>query len=176
MINKSTIITSIGVFLLSLLLILSYLSNKDTWIQERQAIDVVNDSLKIVNQKLKAENLQLKEGDSLRVRSVYNNYYDAYDDSNYRLYALYKSPKKKKLSLKNLARKFNIDNPKSIKVSSVLNDDWFIVPVKGVHFVREGETLEQLSKFYYFNTNDARLLTDFNGEIKPNKMIVIPFN
>jgi hypothetical protein len=176
MINKSTIITSISVFLLYILINLDYLSNKDTGIQERQAIDLVNDSLQLVNQKLMAENLKLKEGDSLRVRSVYNNYYDAYDDNNYRLYALYKSPKNKKLSLKKLARRFNIDNPKSIKVSSVLNDDWFIVPVKGVHFVREGERLEQLSKFYYFNANDSKLLTDFNGEIKTNKMIIIPFN
>ena len=176
MINKSTIITSVGIFLLSMLLILSYLSNKDTWIQERQEIALINDSLQLVNEKLMAENLKLKEGDSLRVRSVYNNYYDAYDDNNYRLYALYKSPKKTKLSLKKLARKFNIDNPKSIKQSTILGNDWFIVPVKGVHFVREGETSEQLAKFYYFNSNDARLLEDFNGKVKPNKMIVIPFN
>lgn len=176
MINKNTIITSIGIFLLSMLLILSYLSNKDTWIQERQEVTLINDSLKIVNQKLITENLKLKEGDSLRVRSVYNNYYDAYDDNNYRLYALYKNPKNKKLSLKKLARRFNIDNPKSIKQSVVLNDDWFIVPVKGVHFVREGETSQQLAKFYYFNANDSRLLEDFNGKIKANKMIVIPFN
>lgn len=176
MINKSTLITSIGIFLLSMLIILSYLSNKDSWIQERKVVTLVNDSLKIVNQKLMAENVKLKMGDSLRIRSVYNNYYDAYDDNNYRLYALYKSPKKKKISLKKLARRFNIDNPKSIKQSSVLSNDWFIVPVKGVHFVREGETSKQLAKFYYFNANDSRLLENFNGKIKPNKMIVIPFN
>ena len=112
MLDKNTIITTFSVFVVSIFIVFLYLTNKADWIAEQKQMQTSYDSLMFINEKLMLQNEGLRNGDSLRVKVLYNNYYDAYDDNNFRMYALYKSPKKK-YSLRQLARKFNIDNPQS---------------------------------------------------------------
>lgn len=180
MVQRTSIITILSVFGLTLFLIFLFLIQKSAWKQENDAIKTELDSLRISNQNLVLE-FEEKIGqrqisDSLMHRKIYDNYFDAYDAQNFRLYALYKDSERKFGSISNLARAFNIENSESIKSNSVLGEMWYIVPIKGIHFVEKKQTWESITKKYYHNINDSILLKTFNKELRPNNFIIVPFN
>ncbi len=180
MVQRTTIITVLSVFGLTLFLIFLFLIQKAAWQKENDALKTELDSLRNSSQELAIE-FEEKIGkrrisDSLMYRKVYDNYFDAYDAQNFRLYALYKDTENRYGSATNLARAFNIENSNSIKSNSVLGEMWYIVPVKGVHFVEKKQTWTSIARKYYHNLNDSTLLKDFNKELKPNRFAIIPFN
>lgn len=180
MAQKTTIITILSVFGLTLFLIFLFLIQKSAWKQENDMLKTELDSLRRSSQNLALEfeeKVQQRHiSDSLMHRKIYDNYFDAYDAQNFRLYALYKDSEREYGSASNLARAFNIENSESIKSNSVLGEMWYIVPIKGIHFVEKKETLTSITKKYYHNLNDSTLLKTFNRELKPNNFIIVPFN
>ncbi len=180
MVQRTTIITILSVFGLTLFLIFLFLIQKAAWQQENEALNAELDSLRTSSQNLALEFEEKVEqrriSDSLMHRKVYDNYFDAYDAQNFRLYALYKDSERRYGSSSNLARAFNIENSESIKSSSVLGEMWYIVPIKGVHFVEKKQTWTSIAKKYYHNLNDSSLLKTFNKELKPNRFVIVPFN
>ncbi len=175
MVTRNIIITSISVFLLALLIIFMYKTQEENW-KERVATErVLTDALRL-ELKTKDSLIQIFEAEqNLKIKSVYSNYYDAYDEKGYRIYGLYKAPQGE-YSVVRLARMFNVENPTSIKVSTVLGKDWFIVPIKGTHFLKKGETPIQLAKMYYHNPKDVELLQKMNPKWEAGRHILIPFN
>lgn len=180
MVHRTTVITIVSVFGLTLFLIFLFLIQKSAWKQENDALKTELDSLRISNQNLALEFdekiEQRRVSDSLMYRSIYDNYFDAYDAQNFRLYALYKDSERKFGSASNLASAFNIENSESIKSNSVLGQMWYIVPIKGIHFVEKKQTWTTIAKKYYHNLNDSTLLKTFNKELEPNRFIIVPFN
>ena len=180
MVQRTTIITVLSVFGLTLFLIFLFLIQKAAWQQENDALKTELDSLRTSSQELAIEFEEKIEkrhiSDSLMYRKVYDNYFDAYDAQNFRLYALYKDSEKRYSSISELARAFNIENSNSIKSNSVLGEMWYIVPVKGIHFVENKQTWTSIARKYYHNLNDSSLLKTFNKELKPNHFVVVPFN
>ncbi|WP_375561001.1 hypothetical protein ACE193_00175 [Bernardetia sp. OM2101] len=180
MVQRTTIITILSVFGLTLFLIFLFLIQKAAWKQENDLLKTELDSLRTSSQNLALEFEEQVEqrriSDSLMHRKVYDNYFDAYDAQNFRLYALYKDTERKYGSDSNLARAFNIENPESIKSNRVLGEMWYIVPIKGVHFVEKKQTWTSIAKKYYHNLNDSTLLKTFNKELKPNRFVIVPFN
>lgn len=180
MVQRTTIITTLSVFGLTLFLIFLFLIQKAAWKQENNTLKTELDSLRTSSQDLALEFEEKVEqrriSDSLMHRNVYDNYFDAYDAQNFRLYALYKDSERKHGSSSNLARAFNIENSESIKSNSVLGEMWYIVPIKGVHFVEKKQTWTSIAKKYYHNLNDSTLLKTFNKELKSNHFVIVPFN
>ncbi|WP_338790534.1 hypothetical protein [Bernardetia sp. MNP-M8] len=178
--QRTTIITILSVFGLTLFLIFLFLIQKAAWQQENEALNAELDSLRTSSQNLALEFEEKVEqrriSDSLMHRKVYDNYFDAYDAQNFRLYALYKDSERRYGSSSNLARAFNIENSESIKSNRVLGEMWYIVPIKGVHFVEKKQTWTSIAKKYYHNLNDSSLLKTFNKELKPNRFVIVPFN
>ena len=180
MVHRTTIITILSVFGLTLFLIFLFLVQKATWEQENEALKTELDSLRTSSENLALEFEEKVEqrrvSDSLMHRKVYDNYFDAYDAQNFRLYALYKDSERKYGSDSDLARAFNIENSESIKSNSVLGEMWYIVPIKGIHFVEKRQTWTSIARKYYHNLNDSTLLKTFNKELQPNHFIIVPFN
>lgn len=180
MVQRTTIITILSVFGLTLFLIFLFLIQKAAWKQENDALKTELDSLRVSSQNLALELEEKVEqrriSDSLMHRKIYDNYFDAYDAQNFRLYALYKDTEQKYGSDSNVARAFNIENPESIKSNRVLGQMWYIVPIKGVHFVEKKQTWTSIAKKYYHNLNDSTLLKTFNKELQPNRFVIVPFN
>jgi len=178
--QRTTIITILSVFGLTLLLIFLFLVQKASWKRENDSLKTELDSLRTSSQNLALEFEEKVEqrriSDSLMYRKVYDNYFDAYDAQNFRLYALYKDSEQKYGSASGLARVFNIENSESIKSNSVSGEMWYIVPIKGIHFVEKKQTWESITKKYYHNLNDSILLKTFNKELKPTNFIIVPFN
>ncbi len=179
-VHRTTVITIVSVFGLTIFLIFLFLVQKATWQQENELLKSEVDSLRTSSQNLALEFDEKVEqrriSDSLMHRQVYDNYFDAYDAQNFRLYALFKDSERKFGSSSNLARAFNIENSESIKSNSVLGEMWYIVPIKGVHFVEKKQTWTTIAKKYYHNLNDSTLLKTFNKELKANRFVIVPFN
>jgi len=179
-VHRTTVITVVSVFGLTLFLIFLFLIQKAAWKQENDALKVELDSLRTSSQNLALEFEEKVEqrrvSDSLMHRKVYDNYFDAYDAQNFRLYALYKDSERKYSSVSALAHAFNIENSESIKSNRVLGEMWYIVPIKGVHFVEKKQTWTSIAKKYYHNLNDSTLLKTFNKELKPERFVIVPFN
>lgn len=175
MLTRSVFFTSLGVFVIALLLILMHLTHEANWQTRLKTQLAAADSLQ---QEIAARDSLLElwqEEDSTRIKAVYNNYYDAFDEKGYRVYGLYKTPENQ-ISLVKLARKFNIENPNSIKKSTALGQDWYVVPVKGVHYLKKGETPLQVARLYYHNPKDVDILKAFNPKWEAGRNIIIPFN
>ncbi len=180
MVHRTTIITILSVFTLTIFLIFLFLIQKADWKQENDLLKTELDSLRTSSQNLAIEFdekiEQRRISDSLMHRKVYDTYFDAYDAQNFRLYALYKDSERRYNSTSNLARAFNIENSESIKSNNVLGEMWYIVPIKGVHFVEKKQTWTTIAKKYYHNLNDSTLLKAFNKELKTNRFVIVPFN
>lgn len=173
--TRSVFFTSLGVFFVALLLILMHQTHEDQWQMRMHQQLAVSDSLRAEVAARDSLLVLWQEEDSTRIKSVYNNYYDAFDEKGYRIYGLYKTPENK-TSLVKLARKFNIENPNSIKKSTALGQDWYVVPVKGVHYLKKGETPLQVARLYYHNPKDVDILKAFNPKWEAGRNILIPFN
>lgn len=175
MLDRKSLLTTLLVFAFTALLATLYLNNRSDWLSQNEALNQTNDSLMVVNQELarQIEAQQLK--DSLIVGKVYQMYFDPYDAERFRMYGLFRDAERV-YSTREVAEMFNIETPTAVKHSVVLDEDWYVVPVKGVHLVSQGDTPASIAKRYYFSPNDAALIKKFNGTLKPGKFIFIPFN
>lgn len=175
MLDRKSLVTTLLVFLFSGLLAVLYTNNRSDWLDENQQLQRTNDSLQVANEELLREWREVRRRDSLEVRKIYANYFDPYDAEEFRMYGLYRDAERQ-YSASEVAERFNIETASAVKYSLVLDEDWYIVPVKGVHLVRKGDTPESIAKRYYFSPKDAALIRAFNGKLKPGKFIFIPFN
>jgi len=173
--SKVTLITALSVFFLSLFIIFLFLSSKADWNQKIKEAEANVEPLRQENITLKSKIEFYRKQDSVYSMMIGERFFDPKVLDNFRVYGLFKD-KGQKYSLGEIAKKFHIPNEKAIKVSEVDEDNWFIVPVKGTHFVRKAETASSIAKRYYANAEDSILIKDFNPVIKMGNMIFIPYN
>ncbi len=177
-ISKTTLITAMSVFFLSIFIIFLFLSSKAAWqqkIKEASTLSPDIENLRRENTMLKAKLDFYRKQDSVYTRLVAMRTFDAKDTENFRMYGLFKD-RNKKYTLEEIATKFNIPNEKAVKVTEVQGENWFIVPVKGVHFVRKAETASSIAKKYYALLSDSVLIKEFNPTIKMDNLIFIPYS
>ncbi|GAB4109877.1 MAG: hypothetical protein OHK0057_37150 [Thermoflexibacter sp.] len=176
-ISKTTLITAMSVFFLSIFIIFLFLSSKAAWqqkIKEASTYSPEIEDLRKENTMLKAKLDFYRKQDSVYTKLIAMRAFDAKDTENFRMYGLFKD-KGKKYTLEEIATKFNIPNEKAIKITEVQGDNWFIIPVKGVHFVRKAETASSIAKKYYTLTRDSALIKEFNPSIKIDNLVFIPY-
>ncbi len=120
------------------------------------------------NKQLRAELQSLKVADSLRINSIATL-------SSYKIYGLYKdkSGKQKEAAI---AQKFNIKSEKAIKSAEVGGEKAFVVPVRGIHIAKNGDTAFSIARKYYKNEQIASLIEEFNGEIQAGMIVFLPFD
>ncbi|MCS7004654.1 MAG: hypothetical protein NZM38_04945 [Cytophagales bacterium] len=124
----------------------------------------------------KQERLYLKERqkDSARIKQIRENKLNALGNPLFRVYGLFFDANKQ-YTISQIAYQFRINNISEIKYSDFPKERWFIVPVKGVHFVDSGETATTIARLYYRKLADSVLIKSFNKTITPGKYIFIPF-
>jgi hypothetical protein len=176
-ISKTTLITAMSVFFLSIFIIFLFLSSKAAWqqkIKEASMYPPEIEDLRKENIALKAKLDFYRKQDSVYTKLIAMRTFDAKDTENSRMYGLFKD-KGKKYTLEDIAAKFNIPNERAVKVTEVQGDNWFVVPIKGVHFVRKAETASSIAKKYYTLLSDSVLIKEFNPTIKMDNLIFIPY-
>ncbi|MCU0391385.1 MAG: hypothetical protein MUE81_09730 [Thermoflexibacter sp.] len=173
--SKSTLITALSVFFLSLFIIFLFLSSKAAWMQKLKEASQGTEPLRQENITLKSKLEFYRKQDSVYAKMIAERTFDPKDIENFRMYGLFKD-KGQKYTIEQVAQKFNIPNEKAIKLTEVQEDNWFIVPVKGMHFVRKAETAGSIAKKYYSDTGDSVLIKEFNPIIKMGNMIFIPYD
>lgn len=174
--SSERFITTLAVMLFTLTIIFLFLTNKSQWIEEKNALQRQIDSLLIVQ---RSKTGQMKDlvlhYDSLQKQFFRNNRYDPLVSNGFRMYGLFKDAENI-YTVGEVARRFNISNPKSIKMSEADGENWYIVPVKGIHMVRNKETLSAVARLYYRNPADSVLIKAFNPSFGTGQMIFIPFD
>lgn len=174
--SRKELATAFLVFVISLFVIFLHLNSRENWNREKQQIQESAQLVLDSAQKMIARGEIQRLEDSLRVRAFKMNYFDAYDETRFRIYGLFRD-KSRKLTINEVAKKFNISSVSAIKKSEVNEESWFIVPVKAVHFVKKGETSQTIAKKYYLNIKAYPIIESFNyHKIKAGKMIFIPFD
>lgn len=164
------------VFLFALLIIFLHLNSRENWKQEMQQTQAEAQILLDSARQMIAQGELQRAEDSLRIRTFKMNYFDAYDENHFRIYGLFRD-KDRSMSVPQVAKKFNISSSNSIKKSEVGEEFWFIVPVKGVHYVKKGETSKTIAQKYYFDPRGASLIESFNyNKVEAGKTVFIPFN
>ncbi len=174
--SRHELLSAFFMFLCALLVIFLHLNSRQNWKKEMQRTQIRAELLLDSAQRISAQAQLQKQDDSLRIRAIKMNYFDAYDENHFRIYGLFRD-KNRSFSEAEVAKKFNIASPNAIKKSEVGEEFWFIVPVKGVHFVKQGESSQSIAQKYYFDPKGAALIEAFNyQQIKAGKTIFIPFN
>jgi len=133
-----------------------------------------NDSLRATFGNMKERLAYYQENEFYRQQAVYDNFFDPFDSENFRVYGLYRDVTGTKTKL-DIALMFNISNANSIKISEVMGERWFIVPVKGVHYMMEGENYTDLASYYYEDPADSMLIKRFNLDRGSGENLIIPF-
>lgn len=125
------------------------------------------EELEAENEKLKQENKAFRAADSVRMQGFLAM-------ASYKIYGLYRD-KSGKQTEKEVAKKFYIKSEKAIKSAEINGEKAFVVPVKGIHIAKSGDTAFSIAKKYYKNDKQAQLITDFNGEIQAGQTVFLPF-
>ncbi len=170
--GRRDILTAVAVFALAVLLMLLFLSNKTNWTRQIAQAQHQADSLR---ENVMEKYETLRTYDSLATRALAENQYDPRAENGYRIYGLFKDPEGY-YDWETLSAKFHISNPKSIKRSEADGEKWYVIPVKGVHFVRPGQSATTLARLYYANPADSVLITDFNGPLRSYQTAFVPFD
>jgi hypothetical protein len=172
--SSERLITTIAVMLFTLTVFFLFLTNKSEWLEEKRQMQAKYDSLKIAQGDKSWRMQEALYCDSLQKQYFRNNRYDPLVRNGFRMYGLFKDLDNI-YTIGDVAEKFNISNPKSIKVSEVDGQNWYIVPVKGLHLVRPRETATSIARMYYRNLADSVLIKQFNHKVSSWQMIFIPF-
>lgn len=172
--SSQRLITTIAVMLFTLTVIFLFLLNKSQWIEEKKLMQIRYDSLKIAQGGKSWKAQEALRYDSLQKMYFRDNRYDPLVSNGFRMYGLFKDLDNT-FTISEVAEKFNVSNPKSIKVSEADGQNWYIVPVKGVHLVRPRETATSVARLYYRNLADSSLIKQFNQQVTGGQMIFIPF-
>ena len=157
------------------LIALLYIKQKGEWENSSIHNTTQADSLSGLTNLLQERVAKLEEAESMRTKSIYENTFDPFDSDNFRIYGLYRDMTRSKKEL-DVAMMFHISNSGAIKAMDVMGERWFIVPVKGVHFMLPDETATKIATLYYDNPKDSTLILRFNLDPQPGKNIFIPFN
>lgn len=100
--------------------------------------------------------------------------FDRLDTEKCRLYALFRDDEGV-LKSSDVAHLFHVPTA-TIKYIPVGKEGWFIVPVKGVHFVKKGDTFKKVAKQYYADQAKAAVLLQmFNRNWQIGKYAFLPF-
>jgi lipopolysaccharide export LptBFGC system permease protein LptF len=170
-ITRNDILTALALFAFAVLVIVLFLGNKAQWNQKIATSQLEADSLR---NTVLAQYEELRTYDSLAGQYTRDNRYDPLVESGFRMYGLFKA-RRDVYDAEMLANKFHITNVKSIKYNEGPEETWFIIPVKGAHFVRPGESATSLAKYYYGNAADSVLIRDFNPDFGVFRTVFIPF-
>ncbi|MBX2842940.1 MAG: hypothetical protein KTR26_14310 [Flammeovirgaceae bacterium] len=151
-----------------------YLQNKEEW--EMKYINSSNklDSLETLSVNLSEQLAKMEEDAFERNRAIYEYRFDPFDSDNFRIYGLFRDVEKR-YSVLDVALKFNITNSKAIKWNDVMGERWFIVPVKGMHYLTEEDTYTNMAARYYEEPADSVLIPQFNLDPSPGKFVFVPF-
>ena len=174
-VSKSSIMTALLVFVLSLFIIFLYLSSKAEWAAQIRESQEDVEPLRQENIRLRTVAASYKKQDSLQARLLFQRTFDPKDLDNSRTYGLFKD-RQQQYTTADVARMFRIPNEKAVKMSELEGENWFIVPVKGVHFLRKWETATSLAKRYYPNWGDSVLIKTFNPNMKAGNYVFIPYH
>lgn len=134
-----------------------------------------SDSLMLVNARYQRQLEIFSEQETNRFAKVRDNYFDAYDNQHFRIYGLFRD-KARKFSENDVSVMFNIFNPNAIDSKEVMGERWFIVPVKGLHYLQPGESITEITNYYYQNPADSQLIKKFNFKVEAGRHLFIPFS
>ena len=151
-----------------------FLFSKANWERKLKVIQTEVDSLLNHSKELEARIEFMQKAESNRVESVIDNKFDSFDAGNYRVYGLFRDASKK-MTREELSNTFNVYNAGAIQYNEVVGERWFAIPVQGVHFMQQDETLTEIAEKYYGNARDTALISSFNPRIEPDRHIFIPF-
>jgi nucleoid-associated protein YgaU len=126
------------------------------------------EALEAENERLKAQVQAFKTTDSMRIENIMTM-------SSYKIYGLYRDKTSKQTDV-SVAKKFNIKSEKAIKTAEINGEKAFVVPVKGIHIAKNGDTAFSIARRYYKNEKLSKLIEDFNGEIQAGMTVFLPFN
>jgi hypothetical protein len=163
--------TLLAFILFSIFILMLYFYKVERW---NLAINKMDSLEQVANQSTKKLLLSEKQ-DKLKNENIKNHYFDSFDNDKYRVYGLLRDSEKK-YKISEISTTFNIFNTNAIKVNEVMGEQWFIVPVKGVHFLQAGENATSLAKKYYTDITDSVLIKKFNPNLEPYRHVFIPFN
>jgi len=167
-------LTFVAFLIFAAIVVFLHLENRKYWVEDSIQANTKADSLQQSLMEMIERYDQLTQADANEIEATRSYLFDPYDSDNYRVYGLFRD-RNKVYTVKEIAAKFNILPPTAIKSNDVLGERWFIIPVKGVHFMREGENLTQIAQLYYENAEDSTLIQDFNPIIESNMNLFIPF-
>jgi hypothetical protein len=159
----------------TLVVFLLYLLNQQSWTAKNYKLTGELDTLKQKLSSYQDQIQQLGQKDSLQKADLAQQKFDGFDSQGFRVYGLLRD-EEKRFTVESAAAKFNIFPPSSVKFSDVLGERWFIVPVKGLHWVESGETAGKIASYYYTRAADSVLILSFNPSLKAGKYIFIPFD
>ncbi|MCS6832451.1 MAG: hypothetical protein NZ521_02665 [Flammeovirgaceae bacterium] len=166
--RRQTVIAFV-VFVIFILML--YFNKTQRWENAIQKLD----SLERITQQQQKKIQLLERQEKLRTENIRNYYFDSFDNDRYRLYGLLRDTEKK-YKISEISTMFNIFNTNAIKVSEVMGEQWYIVPIKAVHFMQAGESATTLAQKYYTDLADSILIKKFNHQLVPYRHVFIPFN
>ncbi|MEM1136494.1 MAG: hypothetical protein AAGI07_11705 [Bacteroidota bacterium] len=152
-----------------------YLTNQHKWQLSAEKNTVLVDSLKQLTAMYQDQLEKYKQNEALQTQTLKETRFDSFDSDNFRLYGLYRDVEKR-YSIMDVSLMFNVNNANAIKSNDVLGERWFIIPMKGVHFWKEGETITDIAALYYDEKKDSTLISKFNLDGSAGRYIFIPFN
>ncbi|ANQ49788.1 LysM peptidoglycan-binding domain-containing protein [Flammeovirga sp. MY04] len=173
--KKNQIYNFVGFVLFTLLIIFMYQQNKSNWESQIQEKDDEIANIKKENTKSEKTIEAFQRYQTQHIQSIANRDFDVFDNERYRMYALFRDARKK-FKREEIAEKFNIYNPLAIEAKVVMDENWFIVPVKGTHLVQKGETLKKIAQMYYDNEQEGiKLIQEFNPQVVEGHSVFLPF-
>ncbi|NLR91309.1 MULTISPECIES: hypothetical protein [Flammeovirga] len=173
--KKNQIYNFVGFLLFALLVIFMYTQNKVNWKGELTNKDKELASLQTKLNKAEKEIEAFRRYQKQHIQSIAERDFDAFDNERYRMYALFRDTRSRFNRIQ-IAEKFNIYNPLAIEAKVVMDENWFIVPVKGTHLVQKGETLKKIADMYYDNQKEGiQLIQEFNPQVVEGHSIFLPF-
>jgi serine/threonine protein phosphatase PrpC len=163
--------TLLAFILFSIFILMLYFYKVERW---DVAINKMDSLEQVANQTTKKVLLWERQ-EKLKHENIKNHYFDSFDNDKYRVYGLLRDTEKK-YKISEISTLFNIFNTNAIKVNEVMGEQWFVVPIKGVHFLQAGENATSLAKKYYTDVADSVLIKKFNPSLEPYRHVFIPFN
>lgn len=173
--KTATLINILAFTLFVAFTIYLYNKNESSWEAETKSSKNKVDSLSELSLSLQDKVFQFEKNELMRIEAIKNMRFDPFDSDNFRIYGLYRDVEKKYSDME-ISLRFNINNANAVKSSNVLGEKWFIIPVKGVHFWKEEESLTDIASLYYLEKKDSTLISKFNLDAGPGKHIFIPFD
>ncbi|OHX66545.1 LysM peptidoglycan-binding domain-containing protein [Flammeovirga pacifica] len=173
--KKNQIYNFVGFALFTLLVIFMYQQNKWDWESKLEEKEVEITEIQKENNKSKKIIEAFQRYQNQHIQSIAQRDFDVFDNERYRMYALFRDARKR-FSRIEIAEKFNIYNPLAIEAKIVMDENWYIVPVKGTHLVQKGETLNKIAQLYYDNEKEGiKLIQEFNPQVVEGHSVFLPF-